>query len=166
MHGKLFNHTSQLPKTISMRHQTSIPESSLFGCGFGLNLCFIMLLMKIFASGLAIFTRFLLLSYVYYFIDFSLAYTVSIILSLHQEFTIIMLTKEHNQWRSKICLFSRIKLKAGRKLTWSESRFERSAGTLVHHTSHHFFALAFLVFSCSLRQAVVRETFANLWEDV
>ena len=75
IHESLFNHTSQLSKTISMHHQTSIPESSLFDCRFGLNLCFIMLLMMTFTPGPAIFTRFLLHNRVCYFIDFSLVYT-------------------------------------------------------------------------------------------
>ena len=73
MPGRLFNHTSQLPKTISMRYQTSIPESSLFDCRIGLNLCFIMILMN-FTPRTDIFISFLLRRYVYYFIDFFLAY--------------------------------------------------------------------------------------------
>ena len=69
--------SSQLPKTISMCHQTSIPESSLLDCRFGLNLCFIiMLVIKTFAPGPAIFTRCLLHNRVYYFSDF-LAYAPS-----------------------------------------------------------------------------------------
>lgn len=72
IHQRLFKHSSQLPKTISMRHQTSIPESSLFDCRFGLNLCFIMLFMKAFTCGLTIFNRFLLHSHVCYVINFSL----------------------------------------------------------------------------------------------
>lgn len=48
MHERLFTRSSQLPETISMCHQTSIPESSLIDCRFGLNLCFIMPLMKSF----------------------------------------------------------------------------------------------------------------------
>ena len=50
---RLLKHFSQLSKAISMRHQTSIPESSLSDCRFSLlNLCFIMLLMKTFMHGL------------------------------------------------------------------------------------------------------------------
>ena len=65
---------SQLPKTISMCHQTPIPESSLFGCRFGLNLCFIMnhVYEDFHACHFKPFlvTYYRLHSHIYFFIDF------------------------------------------------------------------------------------------------